>query len=199
MQSYQSRKARGKAQKIFLVACHNNKEYERNYDVMGTTGNVYTVKVKGIPECSCPDFQTRNKRCKHIYFVLLRIMRLEENNEDNEQYSDEELTQMFKKIPAITNNLIVTQNTQNKYNNLKEMNDKKSIKVNQQSLDDCCPICLDDLTNGEDIDYCKFSCGKNVHIFCFQMWCKKQSHSSCIFCRNSWNMQQKDYKYINLA
>ena len=194
-----SRKARGKSQKIFLVACHNNKDYERCYDVMGTTGNVYTVRITNIPECSCPDYQSRNKRCKHIYFVLIRIMKLAGDEEDTVSYSNEELLQMFKKIPVITNNLMVAQNTQNKYKNLKDGCDKKNIKINQQPLDDCCPICLDDLTNGENVDYCKFSCGKNVHVFCFQMWCKKQQNESCIFCRSPWNTYKHKDKYINLT
>ena len=102
MSYLQSRKERGQTQKIFLVACHGNTEYERSYDVMGTTGNVYTVRVKTIPECSCPDYQTRNRRCKHIYFVLLRIMELSNINGDMDQYTNEELLQMFQQIPAIT-------------------------------------------------------------------------------------------------
>lgn len=197
MSYLQSRKSRGKTQKIFLVSCHNNKEYERCYDVMGTTGNVYTVKIKNVPECTCPDHQTRNSRCKHIYFVLLRIMKLADAGENN--YSNEELLEMFQNIPVITNNLMATVNAQIKYKDLKENDIKKNITINQQPLDDSCPICLDDLTNGEEIDYCKFSCGKNVHTLCFQMWCRKQPNLSCIYCRSSWNIQKSSNEYINLT
>lgn len=199
MSQYQSRKSRGKSQKLFLVHSHDNKEqYEKCYDIMGTTGNVYTVSIKNIPECTCPDHQTRNKRCKHIYFVLLRIMKVSEDQEDN-NYSNEDLTSMFNKIPNIAKNCMVEANVQNKYHNLKIADDKKSINVGQQSLDDMCPICLDDLKNGEDVNYCKFSCGKNIHVQCFQMWCKKQPKELCVYCRNPWNKTADSCKYINLT
>jgi hypothetical protein len=193
-----SRKSRGKTQKLFLIECHDGKEYERKYDVMGTTGNVYTVSITNKPTCSCPDHTTRSKRCKHIYFVLIRIMKVGEDEEDIPKYSNIELNAMFKKIPNVTDNLKVTNTYKNKYKNLRDNNKKKGISIKQQKLDDLCPICLDDLDNGENVEFCKFSCGKNVHSYCFNMWCTKKNTKKCVFCNNSWDDKYEDLAYINL-
>ena len=47
----------------------------REFLVMGTTGNVYTVTIENEPSCTCPDFQLRQRRCKHIFFILMRVMK----------------------------------------------------------------------------------------------------------------------------
>jgi len=196
----QSRKIRGKTQKIFLLECHNTKndEYIRKYDVMGTTGNVYTVDIKNIPECSCPDYQTRHKRCKHIYFVLIRVMKVHIDNEDSDYYDNNELQKMFNNIPNITINLTAGNEYTVKYKKSKVDKEKILITVKQGSLDDLCAVCLDDLENGDDLDYCKYSCGKNVHKLCHNMWTKKQPKAICLFCRAPWNVTKTDYEYINL-
>ena len=192
-----SRKHRSKNQKIFLVQCHNSETaFEKKYDVMGTTGNVYTVTINNTPICTCPDFMTRHKRCKHIYFVLIKIMHIEEDMEDSKKYSNEDLTDMFNSIPEIMNNLIISDKIIDKYNNVKDTDNKKSITVEQRAINDLCPICLDDLDNGSEIDYCKFSCGNNVHKDCMNMWLKIKKNL-CVFCKKPWN-NTVSHDYINL-
>jgi Ring finger domain len=193
-----TRKERGKTQNIFLIETIIN-EKERKFMVMGLTGNIYQVTMKHIPECTCPDFMTRNKRCKHIYFVLIKIMNTQ--NEDQDSYDELELQTMFHSIPLITNNLIVNENVKEVYNKLKEQNKlNTSVKqeVTQRDTNDLCPICLDDLENGDELDYCKYSCGRPIHKICFSMWTKNRS-SICVFCRHQWNSStDSEIKYINL-
>lgn len=43
--------------------------------ILGGTGNVYKVKICRQPCCDCPDFLNGN-HCKHILFVLLRVLGL---------------------------------------------------------------------------------------------------------------------------
>ena len=62
--------------------------YERQYLIMGNSGNTYTVTISNQPTCTCPDHTTRGNRCKHIYFVLIRIMNT--YNYTEKTYSDEE-------------------------------------------------------------------------------------------------------------
>lgn len=194
------RKERGKTQNIFLIeTIINEKDTDkiREYVVMGSTGNVYHVKIKNVPECTCPDYKTRNIRCKHIYFVLIKVM----NNVDNEKpsYSDEEIKNMFDTIPYITNNLIVDNKVNETYEQLKH--NIKTIDCSEVSKkphsDDLCPICLDDLDNGDELDFCKYSCGKQIHKVCYEMWCTKRK-AECIFCKKGWTFSEKEEKYINL-
>ena len=190
------RKYRAITQNIFLIESiiDETKTYEKTYVLMGLTGNVYKVTIKNIPECSCPDYSTRQRRCKHIYFVLIKIMNAP--NEDQDKYTDDELSEMFNSIPQITNNLIVDNTVKNKYNKLKPNIDKTN-QINKKSTDDLCPICLTELENGDELDYCKNSCGKHVHKVCFAMWTKAKG-ATCIFCRKDWNTIDTNKKYVNL-
>lgn len=184
------RKERGKTQNIYLIECSITKNlYEKEYLVMGYSGNVYTVTIKREPTCTCPDFETRGNRCKHIYFILIRIMKVAPDKEDKEEFTKEELLSMFTNIPKVTNNLIVDKNYKKKYKDFS----KKGTTVGKKDTDDLCPICLDELENGEDLLFCEYSCGKSVHNGCFDMW-KKFHTPVCVYCRSS--MEKK--KYINL-
>ena len=78
--------------------------YERNYLIMGNSGNTYTVTISNEPSCTCPDYTSRGNRCKHIYFVLIRIMNT--INYEEEEYSDLELAQMFLNITEVSKNFM---------------------------------------------------------------------------------------------
>ncbi len=53
------------------------REVERGrYDVLGSQGNVYQVRVAQRLECTCPDHKRNGNRCKHIYFILHLYLRL---------------------------------------------------------------------------------------------------------------------------
>ena len=187
---------------------NSNEEKKRIYLIMGSTGNVYSVVITNKPTCTCPDFKQRKKRCKHIYFVLIRIMKVE--NPIIKKFTNENLDEMFNNIPLITNNLIVDKSKRDKFheitnniksNNSKEINSKTDNKVKQRLNDnDICPICLDNINNGKELDYCKYSCGLTLHKKCFQMW-EKRNKGICVFCRANWYKNKKKNKpnlYVNL-
>lgn len=196
-----TRKQRGKTQMLYLVECmpiDDKDPYSRVYRIMGSTGNIYEVNIKSKPECSCPDFVTRHNRCKHIYFTLIRIMKVSPENEDKYSFSSSDLDTMFESIPDITNNLMISTNFKTKYDKLKDKlgaNEKK--EATKKDTDDVCPICLDDLENGENLEYCKYHCGKPVHETCFKMWTKYHT-PICVYCRGSWNSDDSELKYVNL-
>ena len=173
----------------------------REFSVMGTTGNVYTVTIENEPSCTCPDFQLRQRRCKHIFFILMRVMKVD--NERQKFYDDFELLDMFSNIPKITHNLIAKKKLRKKYQKIKkrieeiegneeEEEDDDDVKKDKEGLaeqkpiqdDDVCPICLDNIKDNGDLVYCK-KCGKSLHKKCFEMWCKKNK-KTCVFCRADW-------------
>ena len=178
-------------------------ENERTYLIMGSTGNVYTVIISNKSSCTCPDYRKRKKRCKHIYFVLIRIMKVE--NPEKKIFSNEELKEMFNNIPLITNNLIIDKNKREKFYEItNKINLNKSKKKIEQKINDndICPICLDSLNNGKELDYCKYSCGLSLHKKCYQMW-EKRNKGICVFCRANWYNEDKGKKnkkilYVNL-
>ncbi len=184
------RKARSLVQPIYLIeSVYPSNLYEREYVVMGSTGNVYHVKIDTGCECTCPDFAQRGTRCKHIYFVLIKIMKVIEQNQDKMNFSKEDLLCMFNNIPKITNNFMVN-------NDLRHLYEQKKGTgvVVQRDTKDICAICLDDLENGLELDYCKYSCGNSVHKECHKMWASHHSNQ-CVFCKSDWNIGSQ---YINL-
>jgi hypothetical protein len=118
---YQStlRKQRAVRENIFLIETINfgNKFNERTYIVLGTSNNIYDVTIKNTPECTCQDYRSRNNRCKHIYFILIRILLAQ--NEDSETYTDEELCKMFG--TEMKTNVTIVDNLQNSNDTVTEL------------------------------------------------------------------------------
>lgn len=187
MNMFDGRKIRALNQKLYLIESIDINQYEKEYVVMGSTGNVYNVKINDEPSCNCPDYTQRKNRCKHIYFVLIRIMNVKKA--DQTCYNKKELKNMFKHIPSVTDFLKVSSDIKKNYDNM------KNKKISEKDLDDSCPICLDDLLNGEKLLTCKYSCGKHVHDFCFNMYNKNKLKKECLYCKHSLDME----KYINLS
>jgi len=72
--------AQALTQHLFLVqkndSANSTTMLEGSFVILSLTGNVYMVKVSHhIPSCTCPD-HTHGHLCKHILFVLLKVMRL---------------------------------------------------------------------------------------------------------------------------
>lgn len=194
------RKSRGKVQKIYLIMTdeYSAGTLQRSYEVMGTTGNVYNVCINTSPTCTCPDYVSRHKRCKHIYFVLSRIMKVKEDQEDIEQYTDEDLQDMFDNISQITENLRVDAHKIARFKSLKKNgNGEVSMRVIHE--DDMCPICLDDLYECTDeIAYCRYSCGNVIHKDCFLRYTEhKHEPAKCLYCHRPW--EQEKTAYVNLC
>jgi hypothetical protein len=196
----EERKSRGKAQRIFLIMTH---EYSiddliRSYDVMGTTGNVYNVCINTSPTCTCPDYMSRHKRCKHIYFVLSRIMKVKDDQEDIEEYTNDDLQDMFDNIPQITENLRADAYKIAKFKALKK-NGNGEVVMKDFHEDDVCPICLDDIYDCKDeIAYCKYSCGNVIHKDCFDRYIEhRHEPAKCLYCHKPW--EQEKSNYVNLS
>jgi hypothetical protein len=180
------RKQRAFSQKLFLIeTCSSTK-----YVVMGSTGNVYDVLISRVPLCTCPDNTVNKRRCKHIYFILCKVMKF--NDPDKDVFSDEDIELMLSNIRQATELPYVDGGIKHAYEKLK--NTKNTNKKIVAKDDDICPICLDDLHNGDEFDFCEYGCGKCVHKVCFNMWCTRND-SVCLICKKPWN---KENKYVNL-
>lgn len=186
---YNARKYRGISQKLYLIESKDLQE-KKEYVIMGSTGNVYTVTVQGKPICTCPDHKSRNNRCKHIYFVLIKIMGVQEI--DKQIYTKDDLHEMFKNIPPTTELFKVSTDLKNKYDRLLNSASNDISK----NTDDNCPICMDELNNGETLLTCKAHCGRHVHKECFDMYSKSNKNAKCIYCRN--NIFANPNEYISL-
>lgn len=56
-------------QKMFVLdRTRDDDALVETFKIAGSTGNVYTVRICGVPVCDCPDGQ-KNGTCKHILYV----------------------------------------------------------------------------------------------------------------------------------
>jgi len=185
------RKIRGMTQPIYLINFDAQTEntVSKKFTVLGTTGSVYSVTISQKCVCTCFDFKRRKTRCKHIYFILTRVMKVPQENEDIDEFTPEQVTRMFTSMQDIAASVYINDDLKRKYNIQCELNmrEKKTVLMKNEEF---CPICLDYLNGDEPIDYCKYACGNPVHLACFEMWIKgskcKKERATCVLCRSKW-------------
>jgi hypothetical protein len=149
-------------------------------DLAGSTGNVYTIRITHIPECTCPDFKIRkNPQCKHILYVLLKVLKAPENLYYQAAFLTSELQEIFEHAGPLPTETVHA-----------EDNDGK-----RKPVEGDCPICCEELSSEtEAIVWCKAACGNNLHKTCFDQWAATKGHSqvTCPYCRTQWQNDLAD-------
>jgi len=202
-------------QRIFVIQQKPTKEEnsEREFVVLGTTGNVYDVKICSKPTCTCTDNNNGASRyhCKHILFILLKVFKLSSSDLRIFQkiLLNSEVTDIFSQYGG-TNGLMADSLVTEKY--LEVMSGgkvrRKKMRV-QKAIEGDCPICYERMKPTENIVWCKYGCGNNVHKDCFDQWIETKTEKSvdevkCVYCRAPWDLDSlKSYfykdGYLNLA
>lgn len=94
----ESRKERARNSSMYVRYVEHTKNNERLYYIFSSLKNPeYKVCFSNHVTCSCPDFTSRNIRCKHIYYVMYNFLDIDDNYEDKERFSDNELNKIFAK------------------------------------------------------------------------------------------------------
>ena len=73
------------------------KFHERQFNVNSISGNKYTVTIKRLVNCTCPDCQYRVRRCKHINFIMNEILH---EKYPKIYYDNKALDNLFKYLPV---------------------------------------------------------------------------------------------------
>ena len=63
-------------QRIYLIDREISNAADMHFVVLGAVGKVYYVDINATPRCSCIDYRMRGGQCKHLYFVLCRVLKL---------------------------------------------------------------------------------------------------------------------------
>ncbi|KAF2086120.1 hypothetical protein K490DRAFT_12448, partial [Saccharata proteae CBS 121410] len=182
---YDEVKERAMVQRLFVVdrrRCGSEECPEEELDIVGSTGNIYKVTINKVPECSCPEGM-RGKQCKHIVFVLTRVLHAPEHLEYQLAFVTSELREIFANAPPIPS----------------ADADAAENDGKRKPIEGDCPICCKDYELEEEkIVYCKAACGNNIHQECFDQWAasKKGGAVTCPFCRQPWQEDEVDIKSI---
>lgn len=203
----QERLERASTQKLYLIQQSQvpdvASEGHVDFTVLGSTGNVYTVQFGHVPTCNCPDFTRRADMCKHIMFILLKVMGLSPTNPLSYQkaYLSEELQELYTILRtrrvggSVRANALVCAAAASG-----QSAPAQGVTRRELTPDDSdCPICFDTLDDGS-VTFCRGACGANFHAACIQRWLS-QSRSGCPNCRQPWlkDGEKKDGGYTNLG
>ena len=212
------RYARAMQQRIYLLSMKQTDniipkttQHVYVFNVMGTTGNVYDVTIDFTPTCTCPDFIRRHKRCKHIHFVLSKVMG--NYNQTERRMSVDALCKLYDNIANIVREVFAPDTYLSKFECIVSTTATSATASSadtykkQIGMDDVCPVCLCDMNKDkETLDYCKMGCGRTIHADCFKQW-STRNKSQCVFCRTSWEIpkqtkttdDQEQQQYVNLC
>ncbi|KAG0136737.1 hypothetical protein HOY82DRAFT_55986 [Tuber indicum] len=138
--------------------------------IAGSTGNVYTVHIKQVPVCDCPD---SSPTCKHILYVMMKVLKARSDLVYQAALLSSELREVFAKASPI------------------HPSGESAGSSAQKPLDeDDCPICYCPFEkNGREVVvYCKAQCGTNIHQSCFRQWASTRGAGTvtCVMCRQPW-------------
>jgi hypothetical protein len=170
-----SRLERALSQRLYLIDAVKNSETDWKFMVEGSTGNIYDVCVSDHLDCTCPDFVRRKLICKHIYFIIARV--LKSSYIINDIGSEPNICIFSLKISI--------------QNNFKELNPRFKIETKGkfsdliQKPDDVCPICYENYQDSDITVKCK-TCNSFFHNNCMNTWLKKASRCNCPMCRSTW-------------
>ncbi len=153
---------RAKTEKMYLLS-HSNVENTTHFIVEGSKGIEYKIILdnSGV-KCNCPSFTFNHKICKHIYFIINRVCKLDFETDSK----DINIFEIFPNILNILSNL--TKNTD------------EVAGPNE----DCC-ICYDSM-NGISVVTCTV-CKNCIHASCMKIWSKSRSKHveiACPLCRS---------------
>ena len=143
-------------------------------EIVGSTGNIYTVKIDRKPSCNCPHANKGNE-CKHIVYVLVRTLKAPAHLQYQRNFLSSELKEIFEKAPPIPTD---------------KGEDEKDDNGNRKPIEDDCPICCVEFSSEDEILFCRAACGNNVHKGCFEQWATQKRAMgggvTCPFCRTPW-------------
>jgi hypothetical protein len=189
MNDFESRLERAFVQRIYLMRMTHPTEREFDFMVMGASGLPYNIKIRqgSFISCSCPDHEKNHKLCKHLLFVLIRVLKESRTNVRNSYFAQGlfvTTSSTFEKCLHYSNSIdnIEVSSIDSSLNGLDGLD---GLVSQRETTDESCPICFEDFTNSEDLVYCKTSCGKSVHTDCFVKWAKVRT-ATCVYCRSKW-------------
>eukprot|EP00928_Gymnodinium_smaydae_P031496 TRINITY_DN23095_c0_g4_i1.p1 TRINITY_DN23095_c0_g4~~TRINITY_DN23095_c0_g4_i1.p1 ORF type:complete len:884 (+),score=126.18 TRINITY_DN23095_c0_g4_i1:114-2765(+) len=196
-------------------------------DVLGSTGNVYNVKLQvSGNSCSCLDFAKSTGVCKHVLFVMLRILKLPRDDHRVWQIAlvPSELTPLLSYLrdESRTTSVRADASVLRGYAEAQG----ESVVNERRPLPAECPICFETIagssepcgdckshpsteghpngdndSSSEAVDYCR-TCGHNVHVDCQRRWASvSHAGDTCPLCRSAWvrTADSSSSSCINLA
>ncbi|KAK9771303.1 putative SWIM-type domain-containing protein [Seiridium cardinale] len=137
-----------------------------------TQSSLYRVSISKVPDCDCPSKQwRRSETCKHVYAILVNVLKVPEPFSWQNAFLPEELEGFFDPILKSSPGGEVA-----------------TCNVGELAAGNC-PVCFREMT---DPDATVVECGDchvMIHQRCFNVWTMyKEGYDSlkCIACHSDW-------------
>ena len=182
---FNSRLRRALHQRIYLIRAEKTRT-AHNFVVMGSTDTEYSVSIDNYISCQCPDHVFSRKLCKHLIFVLIKVLKHTEpflqHNYVGTHFKTNETTLERCSV------FFVSYNGTDTFAN---DNESPHTIIEQQPVvpqrpitdEDMCPVCFESMLDPKLVVYCKRSCGKSLHTECYTKWSKASQKKNCVYCR----------------
>ena len=168
-------------QRLYLIDVTKNSERDWLFKVEGSTGIIYDVTINDSLKCTCPDFTTRCLICKHIYFIIARVLK---NISIINDIGSEPNICIFSLRGFVSENFDNALNPRFHHETLNH-DDPRRIKFDSLISEKMCSICYEDFTDDVLLVKCSV-CKHYFHSNCMAVWLRKAPTSSCVLCRSSW-------------
>ncbi|CAL1373433.1 unnamed protein product [Linum trigynum] len=203
------------ADRIYRALRHHLRLLHRSnsdFHVLGATGNVYTVSITAVPSCTCPD---RISPCKHIFFVLIRVLGLSLDDpslrrrnirpcllhrllctpSSPESLASPALRRTFHHLFQTRLRLQMAAEAEEDGGGDPANRRRSGVEVEEGAT---CPICLDEIVakkTGEEEEEAEEgsfeacgTCGNLVHEECLRRWKRSRGRrgATCVICRSRW-------------
>jgi hypothetical protein len=187
--------ARALQQRLFLISQENDSTEDnihRKFVVLGSTGNVYNVEIGRRPSCTCPD-HAKSHLCKHILFVLLKVLRVPARSPLVYQKAllQVELKEIFERADVIAQCSVQAKNEVVRAYNEKMGTSSSSVnsvdvaaaEASRPLPEGECAICFDMMSGRDTVEMC-CTCKNFLHRECLQKWLSQSA--TCCYCRSPW-------------
>lgn len=159
---------RALGQPMYLIDAEYKSLNEWYFTIQGYSGNSYeTIITPNSMSCTCPDFQQRNKLCKHLYFIIARIAK----DTDSLKKIKEE-TNIFDINPDFSEE--IKQRLRNRLEN------SNFLENENENENEDCVICFENMINRHQKVSCQ-ECKNKFHKACISKWLRKKD--TCPLCR----------------
>lgn len=165
---------------VKVLGTFNEKKQSREeYDI-----KIFQEDPKGMFWCSCADHKfnstKKNIVCKHICFLICKIGKfLTPEIFAEKKLSEQDLATLLSKLTASdiwkdqTVAIILSKIT------------LKSFKQFLKAIDDCCPVCFNDLTDDDKPELLACPTCKNyIHSECAEIWLEQKE--CCAMCKSDY-------------
>ena len=185
---------RAKTQPIFLLESTIGEE-SAVFTIKGATHTVYDTKISAAlrPECSCPDHQIHGNMCKHIFFVLEKILRYDDAQiheafgSPGAQCWDNTSKQIRERLGHLDAGVVADEAAVARYHQIVSSDGKVTHR------NDECAVCLTDINETtpasgasgkkQDLQVCP-TCLNAVHLICWKKWASVKGADRCVYCRS---------------